>query len=45
MQMRIFELVKESESLMNNNIVNLLSSIHEYKGKQELYIEAKPDIL
>ena len=30
---------------MNNNIVNLLSNIHEFKGKQELYIEAKPDIL
>lgn len=30
---------------MNNNIVNSLSSIHEYKGKQELYIEAKTDIL
>ncbi len=43
--MRTFDLVKESESLMNNNVVNLLSSIHEYKGKQELYIEAKPDIL
>ena len=38
--MRTFDLVKESESLMNNNIVNLLSSIHEYKGKQELYIES-----
>ena len=45
MQMRTFDLVKESESLMNNNIVNLLSNIHEFKGKQELYIEAKPDIL
>lgn len=43
--MRTFDLVKESGSLMNNNIINLLSSIHEYKGKQELYIEAKPDIL
>ena len=43
--MRTFDLVKELESLMNNNVVNLLSSIHEYKGKQELYIEAKPDIL
>lgn len=45
MQIRKFDLVKESESLMNNSIVNLLSSIHEYKGKQILYIEAKPDIL
>ncbi len=45
MQMRTFDLIKESEALMNNNIVNLLSCIHEYKGKQELYIQAKPDIL
>ena len=45
MQMRKFDLLKESNSLMNNNIINLLSNIHEYKGKQSLYIEAKPDIL
>ena len=45
MQMRSFNLIKESESLMNNNIINLLSTIHEYKGKQGLYIEAKPDVL
>jgi len=45
MQMRSFDLVKESVLLTNNNIVNLLSSIHEYKGKQDLYIEIKPDIL
>ena len=25
--------------------MNLVSKIHEYKGKQELFIEAKPDIL
>jgi len=45
MQMRKFDLLKESNLLMNNNIINLLSNIHEYKGKQSLYIEAKPDIL
>lgn len=45
MQMRKFDLVKETNSLINNNIVNLLFSIHEYKGRQELYIVAKPDIL
>lgn len=43
--MRSFDLNKECSSLLNNNIINLLSSIHEYKGKQELYIEAKHDIL
>lgn len=45
MQLRKFDLVKESNSLMTNNIINLITSIHEYKGKQALYIEAKPDIL
>ena len=43
--MRKFNLDSEIFNLMNNNIINLLSSIHEYKGKQNLYIEAKPDIL
>ncbi len=43
--MRKFDLAKESNSLMTNNIINLITSIHEYKGKQALYIEAKPDIL
>jgi Fic family protein len=31
--------------LLKPDIVNLLSAIHEYKGKQELFIEAQPDIL
>ena len=43
--MRKFDLVSETSTLMTNNIVNLLSAIHEYKGKQNLYIEAKPDVL
>lgn len=32
-------------NLMKPDIVNLVSGIHEYKGKQELFIEAQPDIL
>ncbi len=43
--MRKFNLVEDTMSLLNNNIVNLLTSIHEYKGKQDLFIEAKVDIL
>lgn len=43
--MRIYNLKKEAEKLLNNNIVNLISSIHEYKGKQTLYIEANHDVL
>jgi len=30
---------------MNHEIMNLISGIHEYKGKQELFIEAKSDAL
>jgi len=33
------------KELFTPDIVNLLSMIHEYKGKQELFIEAQPDIL
>ena len=43
--MRNFDLKEKVIYLMNNNIINLLSMIHEYKGKQTLYIEAQPDIL
>ena len=43
--MRSFDLSKEISSLMNTNIINLIAQIHEYKGKQELYLRAKPDIL
>lgn len=31
--------------LLTPEIMNLVSAIHEYKGKQELYLAAKPDIL
>lgn len=33
------------DELMNHELMNLVSAIHEYKGKQELFIEAKPDTL
>lgn len=45
MQMKKFDLNAEVNTILNNNIINLISSIHEYKGKQILYIEAKPDVL
>lgn len=31
--------------LLTPEIMNLVSAIHEYKGKQDLYLDAKPDIL
>ena len=43
--MREFDYTAASEKLLNNEIVNMLSAIHEYKGKQALFLEAKPDVL
>lgn len=43
--MREYNLRIESKKLLTPNIVNLVSLIHEYKGKQTLYIESKKDIL
>ena len=34
-----------NNDLMLPEIMNLVSKIHEYKGKQELFMKAKPDIL
>ena len=43
--MRGFRYKKEYPKLLSADIVALLSQIHEYKGKQTLFIEAKPDSL
>ena len=43
--MRIFDYGTIKQELFTPEIVNLLSAIHEYKGKQELFIEAQPDVL
>ena len=43
--MRAFDYGTIKQELFTPEIVNLLSAIHEYKGKQELFIEAQPDIL
>ena len=43
--MREYNLENEAKNILKNNIVNIVSMIHEYKGKQTLYIEANPDIL
>ena len=43
--MRSFDLSKEISSIININTMNLIANIHEFKGKQELYLKAKPDIL
>ncbi len=43
--MRVFNYGEVNSELYTQDIVNLISAIHEYKGKQELFIEAQPDIL
>ncbi len=43
--MRTFDYELIAKSLIDNDIANLLSCIHEYKGAQTLFIEAKADIL
>ena len=43
--MRTFDYAAIKQELFTPEIVNLLTSIHEYKGKQELFIEAQSDVL
>ena len=41
--MRRFDYTEIPKKLMNHELMNLVSTIHEYKGKQKLFIEAKPE--
>ena len=44
--MRRFNLMEEYSSIISNsNIINLISKIHEYKGKQSYLLETKKDSL
>jgi len=43
--MKIFDYKKSPKTLLTPDIVAMLTSIHEHKGRQELYIEAHADIL
>ena len=43
--LRIFNYKELDSELLTPEIINLLTSIHEYKGKQELYVESNADIL
>ena len=43
--MRQFDFKMSASKLLTNDIVNMLGYIHEYKGQQNLFIEAKADIL
>ena len=41
--MKIFDYKNTPKLLLTPDIVAMLASIHEHKGKQELYIEAHSD--
>ena len=43
--MRSFHYDQLVQTLLTPKIVNLLTSIHEYRGKQGLYLDAKADTL
>ncbi len=43
--MREFNYANIDEQLFDKEIIRLLTEIHEYRGKQELYMESYPDVL
>lgn len=43
--MRSFDYKEINNNIYNKEIVGLLSEIHEFRGKQELYMESYPDVL
>ncbi len=43
--MRKFEYIKTERELFDKDIASLLSELHEFRGKQELYMESYPDVL
>ncbi len=43
--MHTFDYKETPKKLLTPDIVNMLSSLHEFRGKQELYIEAESDVL
>lgn len=43
--MRKFDYLSIDNHLYNKEIVGLLSELHEFRGKQELYMESYPDVL
>lgn len=43
--MHTFDYKETPKHLLTPDIVNMLSSLHEFRGKQELYIEAESDVL
>ena len=42
--MHTFDYKESPKNLLTPEIVNMMSSLHEFRGKQELYIEADYDL-
>ena len=43
--MRVFDYGKLKSLQFDSRVINLLTSIHEAKGRQELYLRQKPEEL
>lgn len=43
--MHTFDYTETPRHLLTPDIVNMLSSLHEFRGRQELYVEAESDVL
>ena len=43
--MHVFDYKERPEKLLTPEVVNQLGKLHELKGRQELFIEAEPDVL
>ena len=43
--MRTFDYDKNPRTLLTQEIVAMIASIHEYKGRQDLFVEANADDL
>jgi len=43
--MKLFNYLDIDKNLYDKEIVGLLTELHEYRGKQELYMESYPDVL
>ncbi len=43
--MKQFDYDRTLSKLMTPEVMNAISSIHEYRGKQDLYLETKPDTM
>ena len=44
-EMRVFNYINKWISVLTPEIITLLTQIHEFKGKQDLYLGAKEDVL